>query len=35
MRRLLARALISVALLGGNLALTGCVIVPARGHVRV
>ncbi len=35
MRRLVAHLLLAAALLGGALALSGCVIVPPRAHARV
>lgn len=36
MRRLMSSCLLAAALLGGSLALTGCVVVPPRGyHARV
>jgi hypothetical protein len=34
MRRLLSAVLLSAALLGGTLSLTGCIIAPPR-HARV
>ena len=35
MRRFISCCLIAVAVIGSSFAMTGCVVVPPRGHVRV